>query len=118
MDKSEQRLKMIGMSIKRKREETGYSQVMVADHLDISEKTYSEYERGKTAPGILRLIEIAEYFQCSLSDLLRGISPKPDDQAQHIANLLQGVKRADRLHIVKIVEKICLISKGKAKFEG
>lgn len=44
MDKNEQRLKMIGASIKRMREKSGYSQVMVADYLKITEKTYSEYE--------------------------------------------------------------------------
>ena len=117
MDRDEQRLKMIGASIKRKREESGYSQKLVAEHLVITEKTYSEYERGKTAPGILRLIEIAEYFECGLDELLVGISPAPDDQAKHIASLLHGLKRADRHHIVKIVEKIVLIAKRKIKID-
>ena len=100
MDKNEQRLKMIGASIKRMREKSGYS---VADYLKI--------------PGILRLIEIAEYFECGLDELLVGISPAPDDQAKHIASLLHGLKRADRHHIVKIVEKIVLIAKGKIKID-
>lgn len=115
MDKNEQRLKMIGASIKRKREKSGYSQVMVADYLKITEKTYSEYERGKTQPPLLKLIAIAEYFECGLDELLVGISPAPDDQAKHIASLLQDLKRADRHQIVKIIENIVLIAKGKAK---
>ena len=117
MDKNEQRLKMIGASIKRMREKSGYSQVMVATHLDITEKTYSEYERGKTQPPLLKLIAIAEFFECGLDELLVGISPAPDDQAKHIASLLHGLKRADRHHIVKIVEKIVLIAKGKIKID-
>ena len=35
MDKDEQRLKMIGASIKRKREESGYSQKLVADNVGL-----------------------------------------------------------------------------------
>jgi len=115
--KDEQRKKVIGNRIQRKRKETGYSQAIVAERLGITEKTYGTHEQGTSAPDILRLIRIAEIFECKLDELLVGISPKPDDQAKHIASLLQGVKRADRLHIVKIVERICLISKGKAKIE-
>ncbi len=115
MNKKEQRMKMIGACIQNKRNETGYTQEQVADHLDITTKSYSAYEQGKSVPDIIRLIEIAEFFQCRLDELLTGISTKPDDQAQHIASLLHGLKRADRLHIVKIVERIVLIAKGKAK---
>lgn len=115
MDKNEQRMKMIGACIQSKRKKTGYTQEMVADHLEISTKSYSAYEQGKSVPDILRLIQIAEFFQCRLDELIVGISPKPDDQAQHIASLLHGLKRADRLHIVKIVERIVLVANGKAK---
>lgn len=117
-DKEQQRLKVIGLSIQKRRKLTGYSQEEVADRLKITPKSYGAYEQGKHAPDILRLIQIAEIFQCELDELLVGISSKHDDQARHIANLLEGVKRADRLHIVKIVEKVCLISKGKAKINS
>lgn len=117
-EKEQQRLKIIGLSIQKRRKLTGYSQEEVADRLKITPKSYGAYEQGKHAPDILRLIQIAEIFECELDELLVGISSKPDDQAKHIANLLQEVKRADRLHIVKIVEKICLISKGKTKINS
>lgn len=112
-----QRLKVIGKSLQKQRLKTGYTQAMVAEKLSMSEKSYGDYERGESPPDILRLIHIAEIFECELNELLAGISSKHDDQAKHIASLLQGVKRIDRLHIVKIVEKICLISKGKAKID-
>lgn len=115
MDKNEQRMKMIGACIQNKRKETGYTQDMVSDYLKITTKSYSAYEQGKSVPDLMRLIQIAEFFECGLDELLVGISPKPDDQAKHIASLLHGLKRADRLHIVKIVERIVLIAKGKAK---
>lgn len=115
--KQAERMKVIGNRIKKRREATGWSQKLVAEHLGIAEKSYGDYEQGKSVPNILRLIEIAEFFHCRIEDLLTNISTKPDDQAKHITELLQGVKRADRLHIVKIVERICQISKGKAKIE-
>ena len=114
----QQRLKVIGNCLKKQRNKTGYLQEEVAERLGITDKSYGEYERGDATPDILRLIQIAEVFECGLDELLVGISSKPDDQAKHIASLLQGVKRIDRLHIIKIVEKICLISKGKAKIDS
>lgn len=116
-DKQAQRMKVIGLSMQKRRLKTGYSQEEVADRLGITPKSYGAYEQGKHPPDILRLIQIAEIFECEIEQLLTGISSKPDDQAKHIANLLQDVKRADRLHIVKIVERICLISTGKAKID-
>ena len=113
-----QRLQVIGKSLQKRRIKTGYSQEEVADRLGITPKSYGDYERGDATPDILRLIRIAEIFECQLEELLTGISSKPDDQAKQIATLLQGVKRIDRLHIIKIVEKICLISKGKAKIDS
>lgn len=113
-----QRLQVIGKSLQKQRLKTGYGQDEVAERLGISTKSYGDYERGDSNPSILRLIQIAEIFECELDELLVGISSKPDDQAKHIASLLQGVKRIDRLHIIKIVEKICLISKGKAKIDS
>lgn len=86
---------------------------MIAQYLNITTKSYSAYEQGKSVPDLMRIIQIAEFFQCRLDELLVGISPKPDDQAMHIASLIHGLKRADRLHIVKIVERIVLIAKGK-----
>ena len=113
-----QRLQVIGKSLQKLRIKSGYSQEDVAERLNITSKSYGEYERGDSTLNILRLIKLAEIFECELDELLVGISSKPDDQAKHIATLLQGIKRIDRLHIVKIVEKICLISKGKAKIDS
>lgn len=118
MTKDEQRKKMIGACIKKKRQETGYTQEMVSEKLDLVPASYARYETGNSTPDILMLIRIAEIFECGLDELLVGISTKPDDQAKYITNLLQDVKRADRLHIVKIVERICLISKGKSKIDS
>ncbi|WP_374555164.1 helix-turn-helix domain-containing protein [Aquitalea pelogenes] len=113
-----QRLKVIGKSLQKQRNKTGYSQEEVADRLQITPKSYGAYEQGTATPDILRLIQIAEVFECDIDELLIGISSKSDDQAKHIATLLKGVKRADRLHIVRIIEQICLISKGKAKIDS
>jgi transcriptional regulator with XRE-family HTH domain len=118
MNKRDQHKKIIGASIKRKRQETGYTQDMIAERLNITTPSYARYETGSSVPDILRVIEIADIFECGIEELLVDISPRSNDQAKNIANMLLGVKRADRVHILKIVEKICLISKGKSKIES
>jgi transcriptional regulator with XRE-family HTH domain len=115
MDKQTQRKKVIGACIKRKRNETGYTQAMVAEKVNLTTASYAKYETGTAVPDILKLLEIAEFFECGLDELLVSISPKPNDQAKYISSLLANLNRADRAHVVKVVETVCKIAKGKAK---
>lgn len=69
------------------------TQQEVANDLDISQKTYSNYENGITEPSIELLNSIADYFDVSLDFLLQR--PHPHDlpmvateQQRNIVNLV------------------------------
>jgi transcriptional regulator with XRE-family HTH domain len=55
---------------KQLREENGYSQQFVAEHLNVSQQAWANYESGKREPSIKILKEIAVFFDVSLDYLL------------------------------------------------
>lgn len=67
------------------RKDLGYSQTKVAEFLNISQQSYSDYENGKTFPDPDTLIKIADFFHVSIDYLLGraddlgtiAISPSP-----------------------------------------
>ena len=56
--------------LKGLRKAKNISQGVLAEKLNISLKTVSHWETGYTEPSITQLIEIADYFEVSLDELL------------------------------------------------
>ena len=52
------------------RKKIRYTQLEVAEKLEISDKSLSDYERGRAEPDIKTLIKIANFFNVSLDYLL------------------------------------------------
>jgi transcriptional regulator with XRE-family HTH domain len=56
--------------LKQLREDRGLNQQELATHLNVDNSQISRYESGKLEPNIGMLIEIADYFECSIDFLL------------------------------------------------
>jgi type IV secretion system protein VirD4 len=54
------------------RKENGLSQEKLAEQLNISRQTISEWERGITYPSVEKLIQLGDIFNVSLDYLIRG----------------------------------------------
>lgn len=87
----------------------------VAERINLGLEGYARIERGITPLTVSRLVKLAEIFGCSITELVIEASTGLTAQAQHIANLLDGVSTSDRDEIVKIVESICALSHKKHK---
>lgn len=59
----------IGENIKNRREELKLSQEYVADQLGVTKQTVSKWETGQSEPTASNLIQLAEIFEISLSEL-------------------------------------------------
>jgi len=59
--------------IRELREDRDLSQAVIADLLHIGQKTYSDYELGKTRIPLERAIILAEYYDVSM-DYICGVS--------------------------------------------
>ena len=61
-----------GRFIAKKRRERNMSQKELAQHLNITDKAVSKWERGLSFPDITILIPLSEAREVSLYDLLTG----------------------------------------------
>ena len=61
-----------GIFIAQKRNAINMSQRELADHLHITDKAVSKWERGLSFPDITILIPLAQILDVSLYDLLTG----------------------------------------------
>jgi transcriptional regulator with XRE-family HTH domain len=62
----------IGERIRVLRQIHGVSQVQLANQLYVSDSTISDWERGRTEPGIIMIIKISAFFHVSLDYLMLG----------------------------------------------
>lgn len=60
----------INECLKRKRELFGCTQKQMAELIGITPRSYQRYESGEREPNIATLIQIADFFEISLDDLV------------------------------------------------
>lgn len=63
---------LLGKQIKEYRNQMGWTQQQLADRLNVSNKTISSWETGRTYPDISLLITLSDEFDVSLDTLLKG----------------------------------------------
>ena len=62
----------VGQTIAALRKKKGWTQVELAEKLQVSDKAVSKWERGISFPDITILIPLSEVLNVSLYDLLTG----------------------------------------------
>ena len=71
---------MIGKRLRALRKEKGLKQIDIANVLDVSRTTYTQYETEKSEPDLETVKKLAEYFNCSTDYLLgKSDDPRPPD---------------------------------------
>lgn len=83
--------------------------------MNLSTEGYARYERGDSSPDVELLGKLAKIFECSVAELVTETSTDLNAQAQHLANLLDGLGSSDRDEVVKIVESVCAVAHKKYK---
>lgn len=94
----------IGKQIKEHRKRMEWTQKGLAAKLNVSDKTISSWETGRTYPELSLLVELSELFNTSLDELLKG-----DEEV---------VKRIDKDVKLKKVYKYGLIATLLIVFSG
>ncbi len=62
----------VGTLLYRLRKEKGLTQKQVADHMNISDKTVSKWERGLGCPDVTLLGELSDLFEVNIEKILNG----------------------------------------------
>lgn len=91
---------MFGDRIKTLRKSQNINQVQLAQKLDVSKQTLSNWENNNILPSIEMLIKIANYFSVSTDYLLElddrqyiEITGLSDSQLSHIQQIIQDIKK-------------------------
>lgn len=69
----------IGQQLRKLRKSLQYTQIQIANSLNIDRSTYSYYESGKTVPDLSTLILLSQIFNLNIHDFINFIiSDSPD----------------------------------------
>lgn len=89
------------------RKRKGYSQEELAHQMNVSRQSVSKWEAGQSTPELERLIELAELFDVTLDELVRGdSSPKYNEldsiTLRHTIRQAMGFEYKSKFHIGSI----------------
>lgn len=82
----------------RKRE--GYTQIEMADLLNVTPKCVSFYELGEKKPSLERLVNISEFFGVTVDDLLKKDLEKEDFDVIKTRRLLNETKKNELINTI------------------
>lgn len=107
----------IGMFLKRLRNEKGLTQEQLAEYFNISARTVSRWETGRNMPDLALLVEIADYYNVDIREIINGERKSENMNKQEKETLLFAAEYADnekklllkRVRLISIIGAITMI---------
>lgn len=105
-----------GSFLKELRKEHGLTQEQLADKMNVSNRSVSRWETGANVPDLDVLINLSEFYQVDLKDLLMG-ERKTDDSSDDTVQFAQEIAQYQstyeaklmRIHFFSIVSEIIVM---------
>ena len=109
--------KRIGSFLKELRKEKVITQEQFAEKLNISGRTVSRWETGSNMPDISLLVEIADFFDVSIPEIINGERKNEtmEKEVKEVAEMLSDYAGAEKellLGRVRIISIIGLVAFG------
>lgn len=103
--------KKIGSFLKELRKEKGITQEEFAENLNVSGRTISRWETGVNMPDISLLVDIAEFFNVSIPEIINGErkSEIMEKEVKEVAEAMSNYAGAEKSVILKRVKLISII---------
>ena len=101
----------IGNFLKELRKEHNLSQEQLADRFNVSSRSVSRGENGKTMPDISMMIELADFYDIDIRDLLRG-ERKSEKMEENLKETLVMVADYTEAEKAKILKKVYICGQG------
>ena len=98
----------IGKKLKNARVQSGMTQENVAEKINVSRQTVSNWENEKSYPDIISVIELSNLYSISLDDLLKG-DEKMIEHLEESTNVVESNKKLIEAIIVNIIVVALLI---------
>lgn len=101
----------IGAFLRELRKENGISQEQLAEKFNVSSRSVSRWENGNTMPDISIMIELADYYDIDIRDLLRG-ERKSEKMEEDLKETLVMVADYTEAEKAKILHKVYVCGTG------
>ena len=101
----------IGEFLKELRKEKGLTQEQLAEQFNVSRRSVSRWETGKNMPDICLLVEIAEFYDTSIPEIINGErkSEKMNEEVKEVAETMSNYAGAEKESILKNIRGLSLI---------
>jgi len=97
---------LVGKKIKEKREAAGFSQVKLAEAIDVSRASLANYESGNTAVYISYLYQIAERLNVGVHDFLPSLEEIKNSTSHEKRLENHNVPRKEKKEILDFIESV------------
>ena len=99
----------IGKKLKDARMKSGFTQEAVAEKINVSRQTISNWENEKSYPDIISVIELSNLYSISLDDLLKG-DEKMMEHLEESTNVVKSNQKLIGAVILNIITFILLVT--------
>jgi transcriptional regulator with XRE-family HTH domain len=101
----------VGAFLKDLRKEKGITQEQLAEELGVSGRTISRWETGKNMPDISLLVEIAEFFDVSIPEIIKGErkSENMKNETKEVAETMSDYAKAEKEQLIKSFRNMSII---------
>ncbi len=97
----------IGLFLKELRKAKGLTQEQLAEQFSVSNRTVSRWETGSNMPDISILVEIADYYDVDIREIIDGErkSEKMDEEVRGTALKMAEYADAEKTNLMKRIQK-------------
>ena len=101
----------IGAFLKRLRKEKNFTQEQLAEQLGVSNRTVSRWETGSNMPDISLLVEIAEFYNISVAELIDGERRNEDmnEEVREVADKMADYAGTEKTTIIRNIRNHSLL---------
>ena len=101
----------VGAFLKDLRKEKGITQEQLAEKLGVTGRTISRWETGKNMPDISLLVEIAEFFDVSIPEIIKGErkSEYMKNETKEVAETMSDYAKAEKEQLIKSFRNMSII---------
>ena len=99
----------IGKKLKDARMRSGFTQESIAEKVNVSRQTISNWENEKSYPDIISVIELSNLYSISLDELLKG-DEKMMEHLEESTNVVKSTRKLIGVILLNIITVILLIT--------
>ena len=99
----------IGKKLKDARMRSGFTHESVAEKVNVSRQTISNWENEKSYPDIISVIELSNLYSISLDELLKG-DEKMMEHLEESTNVVKSTRKLIGAILLNIITVILLIT--------